>query len=81
MTILRRQFYGHERGNHDETFFSLARDTETDRVFIIHEWFRKSDVGEKELTLDEFYAMAHGTSVWTRFLSFIGTLATEPTNT
>ncbi len=78
MPILVRQFYRHEKGNHDETFYSLARDSETGRVFIIHEWFAGANVGSAEMTIPEFHARTHNSSAWARFLEFIGTLATVP---
>jgi hypothetical protein len=80
MAILVRQFYAHEKGNHDETFYSLARDSETGRVFIIHEWFARENVGSSEMTVAEFYAQTHNSSAWSRFVDLVGTLATEPSH-
>lgn len=80
MPILVRQFYRHEKGNHDETFYFLARDSETGRVFIIHEWFARENVGSVELSIPEFHSRTRNSSAWDCFLKFIGTLATEPHN-
>ena len=76
MAILQRQFFYHERGNHDEKWYSLCRDTDTGDVFILHEWAERANVGERRLTVREF--MGDTTSAQSKFLTLIGTLATEP---
>lgn len=78
MPTLAKQFYRHEKGNHDETFYSLAHDTDTGRVFIIHEWFARENVGSVEMTIPEFHTRTHNSSAWNRFLELIGSLATKP---
>jgi hypothetical protein len=78
MAILKHQFYHHEKGNHDETWFHLARDTVTGRVFIVHEWAARTDVGNREMSLQEF--LRDTTSAQDKLLQLIGTLVTEPAN-
>ncbi len=78
MPILTKQFYAHEKGNHDETFYSLARDTDTGRVFVLKQWYRREDVGEKEMTVPEFLEATKNESASHRFLDMIGALATNP---
>lgn len=74
MAIVRKQFHSHEKGNHDETFYYLARDTETGRVFIIHGWAAGSS-GEEEMTVAQFFERVNG-SARERFLQLIGTVVT-----
>ncbi|KFC66845.1 hypothetical protein FG93_04327 [Bosea sp. LC85] len=77
MAVVRKQFHRHEKGNHDETFYYLARDTESRRVFIIHGWAAGKNVDEVELSVSDFLAQVNGTAR-DRFLELIGTLVEEP---
>ena len=65
MVIESRQFHSRERGVGNENFYSLARDTETKDVFILHEWSRGKDSdhesGENKIPLHAFLC-GHGTS-------------------
>jgi hypothetical protein len=76
MAILKRCFFAHEKGNHDETWYYLARDTETGRVFIIHEWAVRANLGERPLEIAEFLAMANSTAQ-SNLLKLIGSLIEE----
>ena len=38
MPILKEHFHRHERGTGDEDWYHLCRDTETEGVFVHHEW-------------------------------------------
>lgn len=53
MAVIKKQFFHHEKGNHDETWYYLARDTETGKVFIIHAWAARADVDELQLSVRE----------------------------
>lgn len=76
MAVLSSQFYGHEKGNHDETFYYLARDTDSGRVFVIHEWYNRANVGSAQMTVADFLAKTANSSASGDFLRFIGQLAT-----
>ena len=82
MPIISRQFHQHERGMGNEDFHSLARDTETGEVFVIHETsHRVGDgfrSGEQRIPIQEFLAM--GGSAQNKLLSLIGTLVPEADN-
>ena len=77
MAILRRRFHHHERGNHDETWHFLARDTETDRVFVIRGWAARADVGEEEIELADFLADVNS-SAKAKLRDLIGSLVGKP---
>jgi hypothetical protein len=76
MAILTRQFFAHEKGNHDETWYRLARDTETGEVFILHEWAARSDAGSERIELSDFLSR-NTSSAKTKLLTMIGTLVKE----
>jgi hypothetical protein len=76
MAILTRQFFYHEKGNHDETWYSLARNTETGAVFIEHEWAARGDVGSKKIEIVEFLSGPGGTAR-NNLLKLIGTLVPD----
>jgi hypothetical protein len=76
MSILTKQFYAHEKGNHDETFYHLARDTETGEVFVMHEWYARADVGSARIELADFLSR-NTSSAKTKLLALIGTLVKE----
>lgn len=76
MAILKKRFSHNEKGNHDEAWFSLARDTETGEVFVLHEWAAKADVGSRRLPVVEFLAQQR--SAVHDLLQLIGTLVVEP---
>jgi len=77
MAILRRQFYYHEKGNHDERWHWLARDTETGRVFVINgfapmgqeEWETESEVAE--------FLATDSSTARSNLLSLIGSLVDD----
>jgi hypothetical protein len=77
MTILTREFHKHEKGNHEESWYRLARDTETGDVFIEHEWSARNDVGTERIEVAEFLARHEGTA-GKNLLRLIGTLVKEP---
>jgi hypothetical protein len=58
MAILRRPFFSSELGMGDEDWYYLARDTETGRVFVYHEWSHKRGAGHEggneDIELDAF---------------------------
>ncbi len=76
MEIESRQFHSRERGVGHENSYSLARDTETKEIFILHEWSRGQDndyeSGENKIPLHAFLC-GHGTSQ-ARLRNLIGTL-------
>jgi hypothetical protein len=65
MAILKREFGQHERGTGDQDWFSLARDTATQHVFIYHEWsHRRGDgyeSGNADIELGTFLHHSGGT--------------------
>ena len=77
MVVLTRRFFYHEKGNHDETWYYLARDTETWAVYIEHERAARGDVGTKRIEIADFLS---GPSLTARdnLLKLIGTLVLEP---
>jgi hypothetical protein len=76
MAVLTKRFFYHEKGNHDETWYYLARDTETGDVYVEHEWAARGDVGSKRV---EVAAFLSGPSMTARgnLLKLIGTLVQE----
>lgn len=76
MTILRKRFHYHEKGNHDEKWFYLAKDTDTGRVFIIHAWAEKDNIGESEMTIPQFIEGRKDTAL-SKFYELVGSLATD----
>ena len=80
MAVIKRCFHYHEKGNHDEDWFNLARDTESGRVFIVHEWAHRADLGERELSIEEFLTLPGRGTRQQRFLELVGTLVEGPTD-
>lgn len=55
MAILTRQFHAHEDGSHYETFHYLARDTDTDAVYVVCETIDpRGRTSERKIKLAEF---------------------------
>ena len=58
MAILRRQFSSSDLGMGIENWYYLARDTETGRIFVYHEWSRRRgetyEGGSEDIELDSF---------------------------
>ncbi|MBX9697934.1 MAG: hypothetical protein K2X74_00800 [Acetobacteraceae bacterium] len=77
MAVVSKCFFRHEKGNHDETWFYLARDTETGEVFVIHEWAARANVGSERVALTAFLARNESTAK-SNLLRLIGSLANEP---
>ena len=75
--ILTREFFRQEKGNHEETWYRLARDTETGDVFIEHEWTARNDAGTVRIELADFLTKHQG-SAGKNLLRLIGTLVKEP---
>ncbi|MER8950716.1 hypothetical protein [Mesorhizobium sp. M0959] len=77
MPILRRLIYKHEKGMGDEDWYYLARNTETGRVYIVHEWSHhagklKFESGDAEMEIVEY--LQGGGTRQDRLLQMIGTL-------
>lgn len=77
MAVLTRKFFYHEKGNHDEKWYHLARDTETGAVFIEHEWAARGDVGSQRIEVAEFLS-GGATTAKANLLKLIGTLVQDP---
>jgi hypothetical protein len=77
MTILKRQFHSHEIGMSDEDWYYLARDTDSGRIFVYHEWSHRKgqtyEGGNKDMELQDF--LAHNGTAQARLRELIGTLA------
>jgi hypothetical protein len=62
MAILRRQFSSSDLGMGIENWYYLARDTETGRIFVYHEWSRRRgdtyEGGSEDIELDSFLHLA-----------------------
>lgn len=81
MAVLTRQFHYHEDGSHYETWYYLARDTETGKVFVLHEWSgKKGDQGERSLSIEEFLS-SQNSSATDKLRRLIGTLVPEASPT
>lgn len=76
MAIITRRFHYHEKGNHDETWHELARDTETGEVFIEKGWARRDDVGDCRIELATFLATERSTAR-DKLVALIGSLVPE----
>ena len=81
MTIEKRRFHNHERRMGDEDFHFLARDTDTGRVFVIHEWSHRvgdkfGGDGQKEIEVGEFLS-GNGSTAKSNLLKLIGTLVPD----
>lgn len=72
MAIQKQRFFYHEDGSHAETWYYLAKDNTTDRVFVVHEWANKASVGERELDVEEFLKQVGQSSARNKFLDLIG---------
>jgi hypothetical protein len=77
MTILRRPFSSSDLGMGDEDWYYLARDTETDRVFVYHEWSHRRGAshegGNEDIELDAF--LQHPGFAQDQLRALIGSLA------
>lgn len=77
MAILKRRFFYHENGSHDERWHYLARDTDTGRVFIVNERAPfKEEMSSSESELADFLAKDNSTAK-TNLLELIGSLVEE----
>lgn len=79
MAVLKHQFFYHEKGNHDERWHYLARDTGNGRVFIINGYAPAGvNYYETESEVGRFLETDNSTAK-ANLLSLIGTLLPEPT--
>lgn len=76
MPIITRRFHYHEKGNHNEKWFLLARDTESGDVFIQHEWAERADQGSRRIELVDFLATDQS-SARTKLIDLIGSLVED----
>lgn len=77
MAVITRRFHYHEKGNHDEAWHELARDTETGDVFVVKGWARREDVDDCRIELAEFLGRERSTAR-DKLMALIGTLVEEP---
>jgi len=78
MTVVHKEFFRREICAGNEDAYSLARDTETGRVFVRHQWAHPAAGGLKsdhEMSLHDFLASAG--SRQSALLEMIGTLVPE----
>ncbi len=79
MAITKRLIYQTAQGLGNEDWFYLARDAETGRTFVMHEWSRLNgnglQPGSADIDLEVFLSGAGAAQDMLREL--IGTLATE----
>jgi hypothetical protein len=79
MSIARKQFSSQAVGMGDEDWFYLARDTDTDRVFVYHEWSHRKgqthEGGNEDIELATF--LQRSETHQDRLLQLIGTLCQE----
>lgn len=76
MAIVTRRFHYHEKGNHDETWHSLARDTDTGEVFVQKEWAHRENVGDCRIELAAFLA-SNDSTARTNLMKLIGSLVPD----
>ncbi len=62
MAEIKNRFFYHEKGNHDETWYYLARDTESNNVYVIHAWAHGRDVDEAPMAITDFLNSGRGTA-------------------
>jgi hypothetical protein len=76
MAVFTRRFFYHEKGNHDETWYYLARDTESGEVYVEHDWAARGNLGSERIEIAEFLS---GPPITARhnLLKLIGTLVVE----
>jgi hypothetical protein len=77
MAIQRRPFSSSDLGMGDEDWHYLARDTETGRVFVYHEWSHRRGAahegGNEDIELDAF--LQHQGFAQDQLRALIGSLA------
>lgn len=80
MAELRRRFYYHEKGNHDERWHYLARDSETGKVWIVNGYAPMGEeYHETKSEVEQFLAEDSSTAK-TNLLALIGSLVPEDEN-
>lgn len=79
MAIQKQQFHQRDVGMGDEDWYYLARDTESGRIFVYHEWSHREGErfsgGNEDVELDAFLGQT-GTAQ-SKLRQLIGTLVTE----
>lgn len=79
MAITKKLFYQSAQGLGNEDWFYLARDTETGRTFVMHDWSRLSgnsyQPGSADIDLEVF--LSDGGTSQDKLRELIGTLVTE----
>jgi len=79
MPVISKEFASHRHGMGDKDRYLLARDTETGRVFIVHEWShwrgQATASGTTEVELGTF--LATGGMAQDSLRTLIGTLVVE----
>jgi len=74
MAEIRRRFYYHVKGSHDERWHFLARDTETGKVWIVNGYSPKGEeYRETQSEIAEFLANDNSTAK-TNLFALIGSL-------
>ncbi len=77
MAVLKHRFFYHENGSHDERWHYLARDTETERVFVINGYAPMGqEYHETQSEVADFLATNNGTAQ-RNLMQLIGTLVQE----
>ncbi len=77
MAIAKKLIHKREKGIGDEDWYYLARNTETGRVFIVHEWSHNAgnltfEAGEAEMEISAY--LEGGGTRQDKLLAMIGTL-------
>jgi hypothetical protein len=80
MTVLLRQFHSRELGVENRDAYSIARDTDSGRVFVRHEW-KHPAIGASTIAHDiSVHDFLAGNGLrQDALLAMIGTLVTGPT--
>ncbi len=77
MTELRRRFFYHENGSHDERWHYLARDSDTGKVWIVNGYARMGEeYHETTSTIEQFLAGSDSTAK-TNLLELIGSIVPD----
>jgi hypothetical protein len=79
-TALMKRFFYREKGNKDEAWYYLARDTETGAVYVECQWAVGDRSGSNRIEITDFL-MGPSNTARNNLLRLIGTLVTKAGDT
>ncbi len=80
MAELRHRFFYHEKGNHDERWHYLARDTETGEVWIVNGYAPMGEEYHESTSSIEEFLTVDNSSARSNLLTLIGSLIPDEAN-